>query len=334
MRMKQLETIRGIILGGSIVSSLINETGAIDLEEVTKVCMIANNLAIMTGFHFEKLTKDYEEMESIYGLIINNIAELMECYGIQDDPVKIFAMFTYLYRSGYLSSGKDFKYSFNMKDFACLNGADVVRGSGVCRSISSMFTDVCNSIGLTASNVGVKVSSKALDMKEKLSPVDLKVEKNNKKIARLVSNCMSIFPLANHLVTIVNDGTNAYVFDPTNDIYMTMRRLGKYEFINNTGATMSYKAFSNFATLLFGQMESTANIFKLHRYSKMNKLSYEEYVSKYREVLELIKEKPEIIEALYMVNEQYYILLEELCNRHNGMIRRMIPLIPKKRSNK
>lgn len=63
----------------------------------------------------------------------------------------------YLYRSGYLSVNHEFKYSNNMIDFPLLNGVDVVRGRGVCRSISSMFTDICNSVGLTASNVSVRV---------------------------------------------------------------------------------------------------------------------------------------------------------------------------------
>lgn len=331
MKIKHLEYIRALLLGSSVVTTALTNSEIVDLEQVSSVLMASYNLSLLTGFHLEQLTRDYEEIDGVYRLIVGNIAELVEVFNIQDDPVKVFALFVYLYRSGFLSYGKDFTYSFDMKDLARLNGVDVVRGTGVCRSISSMFTDVCNYVGLTAANVSVKVSSKCLEMKEQLSPVDLKSVQKNKKIVRIVSAIMSPLPLANHLVTVVSDGKHAGVFDPTNDIYMNMRRFGKYEFINNTGATMSYKSFSNLMPLIFGQMQTKFNLFELHKYSKMNKLTYEEYKKSYREVLELIKANPQFLEAFYNLNQEYYEILERLTREQHGMIKRMIPIIPNKR---
>ena len=331
MRIKHLEYIRALMLGSSIVTTALTNAEVVDLEQVSSILMASYNVSLLTGFHLEQLTRDYEQIESVYRLIVSNLAELVEVFDIQDDPVKVFALFVYLYRSGLLSYNKDFVYSFDMKDFACLNGVDVVRGTGVCRSISSMFTDVCNSVGLTASNVAVKVSSKCLGMKEQLSPIDLKAVKQKKILVRVLSTIMSPLPIANHLVTVVSDGKNAGVFDPTNDIYMNMRRFGKYEFINNTGATMSYKSFSNLAPLVFGQMQTNFNLLELHKYAKMDKLTYEEYQKSYREVLELIKANPRVLEAFYDLNQEYYSILERLTNKQHGMIKRMIPIIPNKK---
>lgn len=331
MTIKQIERIRMLLLSGGLATTILTKANIADLVNVSSIFVASYNLSILTGFHLEQLTKDYEQIESVYRLIISNIVELLECYGIEKDPVKVFAMFTHLYRSGYLSTNKDFLYSLDMKDLPCLNGTDVVRGRGVCRSISSMFTDVCNMSGLTAANISVKVSSKCLDRKEKLSLVDLKSEKEDKKIVKIVGKALSVLPIANHLVTVVSDGKKVGVFDPTNDVYMNMRSLGKYEFINDTGATMSYKTISNVVPLLFGQMNTKANLFQMYKYSKMNQVSYEEYKKAYKEVLEIIKSNPFVLEAFYEINKQYYEYLATLCNQQNGMIKRMIPIIPNKR---
>lgn len=334
MKIKQLEAIRGILLCGGIVTTALTKNNVADLEQISSICMASYNLSLLTGFHLEKLTSDYEEIKSIYNLIVNNFVELVEALEIQDDPVKVFALFIYVYRNGYLSNNKDFMYSFNMKDLAFLNGADVVRGRGVCRSISSMFTDVCKELGFTAANVSVKVSSKSLKMKEKLSPVELRAEEESGKLVRAIGKVLYLFPIANHLVTIVNDGKNVGVFDPTNDVYMNMASLGRYEFINNTGATMSYKTISNVGPLLFGQMNTKVNLLDLYKYSKMDQITYEEYKKKYEEVIELIKSNPSIFEIFYDINEYFYSLLGSLCEKQDGMVKRMVPIIPNKKSKK
>ena len=166
MKIKDIEKIRLFLLGSAVVTRALTNADVASMEQVTSGLTMAYTLSVYTGFHLEQLTKDYERIESVYKLIVSNVAELMQCYGIEKDPVKVFAMFVYLYRSGYLSNDKSFMYSLNMKDLPYLCGADVIRGTGVCRSISSMFTDVCQYLGLNASNLGVKVLPKNLQKKE------------------------------------------------------------------------------------------------------------------------------------------------------------------------
>lgn len=113
-----------------------------------------------------------------------------------------------------------------------------------------------------------------------------------------------------------------------------MASLGRYEFINNTGATMSYKTISNVGPLLFGQMNTKVNFLDLYRYSQMEQLTYDEYKKKYEEVIELIKDNPGIFEAFYDINKYFYSLLGSLCVRQDGMIKRMFPIIPNKKSKK
>ena len=90
MKIKHLEYIRALLLGSSVVTTALTNSEIVDLEQ---------------------LTRDYEEIDGVYRLIVSNIAELVEVFNIQDDPVKVFALFVYLYRSGFLSYGKDFTFT-------------------------------------------------------------------------------------------------------------------------------------------------------------------------------------------------------------------------------
>ena len=342
MKMKHLEYIRMILLLSNIASTALvkcdnrlfmelNEilsNSNISLEDIRYYSVLGYDLSFLVGSKLEQLTKEYEKVYYLYNGVICNTAELIEAFGIQDNPIKVFALFIYLYRSGYLSNNKHFMYSTNMKDFPLLNGVDVVRGTGVCRSISSMFTDVAREVGLTASNVCVRVTDKALGKKEGMSIVPLEVEDKGRKFAKIVGRMTSVLPIGNHLVTAISSDKYSGIYDPTNDVFMNMRSFGKYEFINNTGATMSYNIVSNVVPKLFGQMDTNIDIGGLIKNAKKNNVSYEEYCEVYREILELIKDKQEIFDEFYQINLPYYERIDKIMEDQHGMIKRMIPIIP------
>ena len=101
-------------------------SNGISMEDITPYMSFAYNASILTGFQLEQLCKDYARMEIFYNTVVCNIAELIEAFGIENDPVKIFALYVYLYISGYLSVNHEFKYSNNMIDFPLLNGVGLV----------------------------------------------------------------------------------------------------------------------------------------------------------------------------------------------------------------
>ncbi len=344
MKIKHLEIAKSILLTGTILTSIkvtgdaeliqdinnfLNQNN-INIENINDFFRLGYNVSILTGFDLEKLTKDYQEIDNIYSLIINNISELIEYLNIENDPIKVFALFIYLYRNGYLSHNHEFYYSTDMKDFPELNGVDVVRGTGVCRSISSMFTDICNSVGLTASNIGVKVSSKSMEKKEPITTVELLDKGNSKKLARIASKVLSIFPIGNHLITLV-EGDTPLMLDPTNDIAMSLSNSHRYTFLNNTGATMSYNIISSIVSRLFGQMKTNINMYKIKKISKQETITYDEYVKVYQETLSLIEENKDIFERFYELNKDLYKELYDLSEKQRNMIGRMVPIIPNRK---
>ena len=86
----------------------------------------------------EPMAKDYKEIKKLYDNIITNLANFLKKENITD-PVEIFVIYQFMYRNGYLSYNHNFNYDINMKDLTKLNGADVVKGTGVCRSIATFL---------------------------------------------------------------------------------------------------------------------------------------------------------------------------------------------------
>lgn len=342
MKIRYLEYARGLLLSIYIATRIftngddtlfreVNElllSNGISMEDIIPYTSLAYNASILTGFKFEQLCKDYYRIECFYNAVINNIAELIEAFEIQDDPVKVFVLYTYLYRSGYLSVDHEFKYSSNVKDLPLLNGVDVVRGKGLCRSISSMFTDICNSIGLTASNVCVRVKPDVLKMSEGLSLRELDREVRGKKFVQMVGKVTSIIPIGNHLVTDVEHDKHSGIYDPTNDVFMHAIGSRKYGFVNDTSATMSYSFVSSIVPRILGQMNTEVDVVHLRCLSMKDKIAYEEYKEIYEEINKLIKDNEYIFEEFHKINLPYMREISLLTGEQHGMIKRMFPIIP------
>lgn len=342
MKIRHIENVRLVMLASYIAAKVfvgnddtifreVNEfllSNGISMEDITPYMSLAYNASVLTGFNLEQLCKDYDRIDTFYNAVINNIAELIEVFGIEKDPVKVFALYVYLYRSGYLSVNKEFKYSTDMKDLPMLGGVDVVRGGGVCRSISSMFTDVCNSVGLTASNVCVKVKPNMLKMSEDISLRRLDSEVRGKKFAKIIGKVTTVLPIGNHLITAIEHDNQTGMYDPTNDVFMHVIGSRKYGFVNNTSATMSYSFTSNIVPRIFGQMNTEVDVVHLRMLSMKQRLAYEEYKVIYDEINKFIKENEYIFEEFYKINLPYMREIEKLTKDQHSMVKRMFPIVP------
>ena len=341
MKMHHVEYVRLILLSSSLITNLLTRDSGlfgevnnlltqnnIPIDDISRYLEMADTLSFLTAPQFEQLTKDYSRIESLYNTVVYNLADLITELGIQDDPIKIFALYVYLYRSGYLSYNKDFKYSTNMKDLPKLGGVDVVRGRGVCRSISSMFTDVCQALDIDATNVAVKATEKSMNKKERLSPVNLITEPKGKKFAKLVGKATSILPIGNHQLTHIKSDKVTGIFDPTNDIFMNIKTGRKYSFINDETATMSHSLISNFASTLLNMADSEVLPITLQKQSKLPKINYEEYKEIYRDMLKMIQVNKELIEAFYNENKYFYEAINQRTEEQHSMIKRMFPILP------
>ena len=342
MKIRHIENVRLVMLASYIAArvfvsnddtefSEVNNfllSNGISMEDITPYMSLAYNASVLVGFNLEQLCKDYERIEAFYNGVVCNTAELIEAFGIEKDPVKVFALYVYLYRSGYLSVDHEFKYSTNMKDLPMLGGVDVVRGRGVCRSISSMFTDVCNSVGLTASNVCVKVKPNMLKMSEDLSLRGVDSEVRGKKFAKIIGKVTTVLPIGNHLITAIEHDNQTGMYDPTNDVFMHVIGSRKYGFVNNTSATMSYSFTSNIVPRIFGQMNTEVDVVHLRMLSMKERLAYEEYKVIYDEINEFIKENEYIFEEFYKINLPYMREIEKLTKDQHSMVKRMFPIVP------
>lgn len=348
MKIRHMESARLVLFATYIAAKVfvgnddtlfreVNEfliSNGISMEDITPYMSLAYNASILTGFQLEQLCKDYDRIESFYNTVVYNTAELIEAFGIEKDPVKVFALYVYLYRSGYLSVNHEFKYSTNMKDLPLLNGVDVVRGRGVCRSISSMFTDICNSVYLTASNVSVRVKPEVMKKTEDLSLRKLDSEVRGKRFAKIIGKVTSIVPIGNHLVTAIEHDKYSGIYDPTNDCIMHVVGSRRYGLVNDTSATMSYSFISNLIPRVLGQMNTEVDVSYLRNLSTKDRIAYEEYREIYEEINKLIRDNEYLFEEFYKINLPFMQEIDILTREQHGMIKRMFPIIPEIRRNR
>lgn len=132
-----------------------------------------------------------------------------------------------MYRNGYLSYNHNFNYDIDMKDLTKLNGVDVIRGTGVCRSISSFLTDLYKEMGCDSCNLLVNANRTILNNIDRQGNYSKwKISKKTSGFVKTISNVSSVIPISNHLITLLEKDRNTYVFDPTID-YETYKEIYK-----------------------------------------------------------------------------------------------------------
>lgn len=305
-----------------------NGIGIDDLEELKKIVHHIFNLDILTSFYTQTKTDEYKELKFLYDQVIENTADLSKEFEF-NDPVEIFAMYVYLYRGGYLSYNKRFFYGTDMKDFAKLGGIDVVRGTGVCRSISSFLTDLYLSLDFNANNLSVNATSNSIKNQQNLSSAKLNVEEESKIFAKIVSALTKFMPLANHQITMVSNENNNYIFDPTNDGYLKKGKCNKLEVSDYDKSYMKLISWEQLMMRFMGITKVSSNINSL--YKDLNKPSIDdrEYRKTYLSTLKTIKQNIDLLDWFYYENKKIYKDIYDISKEQNDMIRRIFPIIPK-----
>ncbi|MDE5889144.1 MAG: hypothetical protein K2H20_03895, partial [Bacilli bacterium] len=226
--------------------------------------------------------------------------------------------YVYLYRKGFFSYNHQFSYSSSCKDFSKLTGADVVAGKGVCRSISSMFVDICNQNGMEASNIPVKVNPKKFNDEVNLCPIKLNYEDSG-NLGNIVSLISSFIPLGNHVTShIVQNGVK-YEFDPTNDILLTEEN-GKLYISGSTNSYVTHDRIFSFIPYFLGQIDFNIKEIIGIKDCKLSTITHDEYVKVYRETLEMIKDNLDVFERFYQDNKDKYNEIASIACNQNSMI--------------
>ncbi len=308
------------------------EREQIDLNDIRSVLTNVYMLDYFSSFRTQTLTSEYKELKFMYEAIIQNTSDFYDEVGFTD-PVSIFAVYVYMYRKGYFSHEKNFLYSSDMKDFSKLSGLDVIRGRGVCRSISSMLTDIYREMGMSSYNLVVKASREGLRALKKHGDLNLETEKSGEKLANFVEKLTKIVPIANHMITMVaKDGKN-YIFDPTNNGMLKYKNIHLLQVLDNEEYFIKNCTYgiSTFMLNVFGHYSDGINIIAKQKQISMPTISYEEYEEIYLKTLKFCLENCDLFEWFYQNNkyliEQIYLMSE----KQNNLIKRLIPIIPNKK---
>lgn len=329
MKLKTQENIRALEIISMIILRILKSQNIdldIDINTLYYIVSMLLDIDLLTFSYTQKLTKDYKELKSMYNEVIKNTSALLKELNI-NDPATLFAIYVYLYRDGYLSYNHSFKYSNNMKDFATLSGLDVIRGTGVCRSISSFLTDLYNEQGYTATDLMVNTSGKTCKNLQKISTNVLKEDSTGKKLVNAVSVITKIKFIPNHLITLVKDNNISYIFDPTNDGFLQYDTKNKITIPNNKALTMTNNLLIQTMQKYYGLVKSLS-IKEIKSMLKTPSISDETYKEKYIEGLLLCKNNLLLFEELYNNNIKLYEDIYNLSNEQRDLIRRLIPIIP------
>lgn len=342
MTLKQQENIRLAILLASFGTSILSSTNAYDMigfttflenngltiEDIHAFLGTLGNISLFSAGWLENITKEHKEIKCLYNEIIDNTGNLFREFGVDDDPIKTFALYVYLYRLGYFSVNHKFVYKFEMKDFARLGGVDVVLGTGVCRSIASMFTDICRNLGMNANSISVKVRNKNMQgERERLCPIELEHEDKDNFLSKVMEKAIDYVPIGNHMITeIFSNGINMG-FDPTNDYLLYEGKIGRLNIAGSTGCYMTKSYVSGTIPVLLGQ--SNGNLF-MKRTDATREVSFLEYKEIYKDLLHLMEKSIDLFEMFYLDNLSYYKEIENVARTEHSMIKRYIPIIPGK----
>jgi len=320
MNLKQIENSRLIILLSSIFYRCFGNISGNNLEQLNVLLSTLSISSLLLQPTLEKHASDYKKIKLLYDEATKETANLFNLFELKN-ATEVFAAYIYLYRKGYLSYNKKFQYSSNMKDFPYLHGVDVIRGKGVCRSISSMFTDISCQFGLSASNISVKAN----DLKDttSLSTATLELEESNSVINKIFETLLQYSPIGNHLVTII-DGEG--VFDPTNDVFLNMLSKKEYSDICSDETIMKYSYFSNLFNKLSNVFNTNFNIEK--SYLTISRKEYIEYYKIYKQMLLLLENNKDILEQFYNDHKELYSEINSLCVAQHSLIKRYFPILP------
>lgn len=321
MKSKHQEYIRTIeFLGGIIATVAANKCANIDIQNIAMLPFLADTLLSQRTATF---TKDYKEVKEMYDKVITNFSKLMKDFNIED-VVEIFAIYVYMYRKGYLSYGHSFEYNTKMKDLPKLMGVDVIRGSGVCRSIASMLSDIYNKMAIESDTLVVSASKDSIASLEKISIAHLNKNIKGKKFAKVIGNMTQNTNFPNHLITAARKDSKTYILDPTNDgiLYNRGNAFYPYDDIVNS---MKYNKLMTVFQKLLGMIDNG----NLKNIINSESINQEEYHDKYIKAINFIIHNIDYFDSFYHNNFSIYKDIYTASNGINSYIKRIVPIIKK-----
>ena len=334
MKMREQEYRRAAFeIGGFALQKVIAnnmDDNPYIMSNLMAIAMLPYLIDVMRSGYTTKCTPEYIRIKEDYNCVLDNIRILMETLGVSDDPVKIFVVFIHLYRSGLLSHNHEFTYDMSMKDLPDMQGADVIRGTGVCRSISALLTDIYKELGYDSVVLNVNANKEIINNITKNAKVGLKKSEKGKKFAKKIAKATTKIKMPNHAITYVENGTEGFILDPTNDTILISDSNDKiFRLLNDkNGEMINYKLLRKIYNLL-GMTGSYSDIVIADKMMS-NFMTNDEYNMIYLQTQSLIDSNENLFDAFYSANEEYYDDITDEMDKQGGLIRRMfLPFLPR-----
>lgn len=270
----------------------------------------------MTDF-LEHITEEYKVLNGEYYKVIKKFSELCDELKLTD-PIDIYVLFVYMYRSGYLSVNHIFNYDMDMKDLSNLLGVDIIRGHGVCRSISSMLNDIYRFRNIDSSTL--VVCAKNLSQIERFSKAKMNATKNGRNFARVVGKLSQLIGVSNHLIVELNYNECNIKLDPTNDGIFISGSFGKIKTYTGAKTAMKKTALVRLKTM-FHMLKKPEQLGK-YLMSNNSCYSYEEYKKRYTNVNNIIDDNEQLLEQFYINNVDSYNFIDEISSKQKSVLKR------------
>lgn len=294
---------------------------------------------LMEFLNGKKYTKDTNEVRKLYYEFITNYNKLNKTFDL-NDPVEIYTMYNYLLYRGYLSSGKEFKFSNDKtRDITTLNGADIITGTGVCRHISSALTDILNDYGIDAGtlcvqctpiNVDIRILSEPKCSKEELVEwVKDNINERDKyeAIMRIIDKVVDEehggieikeLPveedfaaklgkiIGNHAINYAYKDGKSYFLDPTNTRTYRMYESNKILYIKEE--KLPIKQIAGI------RLNSTEQFIRMNKQISKHypSISMEQEKAMFNNVLDMCENNIDVFENFYNENSELY---DEITNK-------------------
>lgn len=198
-------------------------------EEISEYDGIRQERFYKAAIKYQEEIEEYQNISPAYQhylQICGRIADLIKGLSgdMQDDRVYM-AIFSYLYRNGYLSCNNHFEFGINPKEIACNMGLSVITGKGVCRNIASFFKDILMAIKGSTNGimvVGTNINENqdiVIPFKELPKEFDMNIAETEEEVSQNIAKKEFI---PNHTEVIVmdtsrnNDSYSLMLYDPTN----------------------------------------------------------------------------------------------------------------------
>ena len=303
---------KGISLLESLDETSKGNNGNMDLKNSDELLAIIKasdfNIRYMESIIAHHACDRDKECKELYKDSLVSYNKILENYKLLAQELKInnalelSHLFTYMLWNGYYSVTKH--HTYNLKERLLLpgmNSFDVLKGKGVCLAYAEVLHNYLTTCNETSALLNCKVpSSKRKIIRDYMPDINRDIDSNI--IDKLSSRFTTFFlnwlfnKVGNHAVTLIEDGSKIYVYDPTNLYVLNVIDKDTATLINGKG-NFKIKPFSSL--LLIPNSDPNQIFEKIMTDNIKQAYTSNDIINSYEKVLNLINNNLNLLDDAY-----------------------------------